>query len=324
MKQTFITEFGLCTRRIIMTITVRCFIYNDMPKIVAQLNKDRGGSYEYCPLTNETFRSWLQQGRLRILVAERDGRFLGSAGYNDGYWGEEISWLVTLDDEDKKTAETVLLEQAEKCVRKDMLFVALDEGSPGIKEWSKRGFRLEGGLYHMVARLCNERTQPNIPKGVVVRSLKRDEETAFVEAVNVGFQSERVKMGDIQKWKEESPPFDEDWISVAEIDARIVSVVVAKPDTWYNESFEGTRGYLGPATTLLECRGKNLASALTVRAMNFLLTEGMDSVALYTSEQNTASFSLLKKIGFEVRHHWRFMRKHFDKPKSDSSLQITC
>jgi len=297
-----------------MAITVRCFTYNDMPTVIAQLNKDREGSYEYRLLTDKTFRSWLQQGRLRILVAEKNGQFLGSSGYNDSFWGEEISWLITPDDEDRKIAEAALLEGVEKYVRKGMLFVALEEGSPDIEEWSQRNFKLEGGMYHMVAKLRTERTLPSIPEGVVVRSLRKDEEKAFVKAVNMGFQNERVKIGDIRKWKEESPPFDEEWVSVADINDKIVSVVVGKPDSWYNKSFKGNRGYLGPASTLHEHRGKNLASALTVRAMNFLLAKGMDSVALYTSEQNAASFALLKRIGFEVSHHWRFMRKYLTNP----------
>jgi len=257
-------------------------------------------------------------------VAEKNGQFLGSSGYNDSFWGEEISWLITPDDEDRKTAETALLERVEKYVRKGMLFVALDEGSPDIEEWNQRNFKLEGGMYHMVAQLRTERTLPSIPGGVVVRSLRKEEEKAFVEAVNMGFQTERVKIGDIRKWKEESTPFDEEWVSVAEINDKIVSVVVAKPDSWYNKSSKGNRGYLGPASTLPEHRDKNLVSALTVRAMNFLLAKGMDSVALYTSEQNAASFALLKRIGFEVSHHWRFMRKHYDEPKSDSSSEIRC
>lgn len=56
-------------------------------------------------------------------------------------------------------------------------------------------------------------------------------------------------------------------------------------------------------------RGKNLASALTRRAMNFLYKKGVDSVGLYTVEQNTPSVTLLRKLGFEVGHHWKFIRK---------------
>ncbi len=309
-----------------MAITIRSFMYKDMPTIIELINEDRKGSHEYQLLTNETFRSWLQEGRLRILIVERDGQFLGSAAYNDSFWGEEIAWLITADDNEKKTVEALLLERIEKYVRKGMLFAVADEGSPKIEEWIQRGYKLEGGLYHMVAILRNERSLPNVPEGIVLRTLRKDEEAAFVETVNSGFQSERVKTGDLKKWKHESPPFDEEWVSVAEINGRIVSVGVAKPDTWFNEFFKGKRGYLGPAATLPEYRGRNLASALTVRAMNFLLSKGMDSVALYTSEQNAASFSLLKRIGFEVSHHWRFMRKHFEnlKPMETISPGAKC
>jgi len=306
-----------------MSITIRNFTYEDMPKIITLLNKDREGSYEFRPLTTESFRSWLQEGRLRILVAEKDGNIVGSAGYSDGYWGEEISWLITTGDEAKNGAEAVLLQQVEKYVRKGMLFVALDEGSPRINELKQKGYNVEGGMFHMVAKLRCEKTLPEIPEDMLIRSLKINEEKAFVEAVNLGFQTERVKIGDIGKWKEESPPFDEQWITVAEVDGRIVSVVVAKPDIWFNKHFDKKRGYLGPAATLPEFRAKNLASALTVRAMNFLLAKGMDSVALYTSDMNAPSVSLLKKIGFEVSHHWIFVRKHFDKLSSDQS-RIIC
>jgi RimJ/RimL family protein N-acetyltransferase len=43
--------------------------------------------------------------------------------------------------------------------------------------------------------------------------------------------------------------------------------------------------------------------------MNFLFENDMQSVALYTGEQNVASVALLKRLGFEFGHHWKFMRK---------------
>jgi ribosomal protein S18 acetylase RimI-like enzyme len=128
--------------------------------------------------------------------------------------------------------------------------------------------------------------------------------------VNAGFGWERIKVGDIEKWKLESSPFNEDWIHVAEAENRIVSTVVSKPDTYYNRFFNGNRGYLGPAATLPAYRGKSLASALTIRAMNFLLQKGMTSVALYTVEQNVPSVTLLKKLGFQIGHSWKFLRRH--------------
>jgi ribosomal protein S18 acetylase RimI-like enzyme len=69
------------------------------------------------------------------------------------------------------------------------------------------------------------------------------------------------------------------------------------------------RGYLGPAATLPEFRNKHLASALTVRAMNFLFEKGMNSVILGTSEQNVSSIALLRGLGFQVENVRKILRK---------------
>jgi len=128
--------------------------------------------------------------------------------------------------------------------------------------------------------------------------------------VNAGFGWQRLEIGIIQRWKHECPVFTEEWVHVAEHNNKIVSVVASRPDEDYNEFFSRKRGYLGPAATLPEYRGKNLASALTIRAMNFLFEKGMDSAALYTSEKNAVSIALLRKLGFKVAHNWKFMRKN--------------
>ncbi|MEM3090511.1 MAG: GNAT family N-acetyltransferase, partial [Candidatus Bathyarchaeia archaeon] len=144
----------------------------------------------------------------------------------------------------------------------------------------------------------------------IIRSLKLSEEKVLVETVNIGYGWERLREGFIAEWKAEHPPFDESWVHVAEIDGKIVSAVASRPDTKYNNYFKAKRGYLGPAVTLPEYRGRNLASALTRRAMNFLYEKGMDSVALHTAENNKPSVALLKNLGFEVRYSWKFMHKN--------------
>ncbi len=296
-----------------MPITIREFTHNDLPNVVKLINEDGKGSYEFHPYDEDRLGLWIQGGKLKILIAEENGHICGSAAYDDGYWGEEIQWLITPEQRNRKLAEETLLKEVEKFVKRGTAFTAVDAGSTKITNWMHYGYRLEGGLYHMTAVLNSIKPLVPIPDGIVLRSLKRDEEKELVESVNVGFCTERLKIGDLDKWKNESPPFSEDWVQVAEANSKIVSVVVAKPDAWFNKSFNARRGYLGPASTISEYRGKNLASALTVLAMNFLFERGMDSVALYTSEQNVASIGLLQKIGFKTGHHWRFMRKNFEK-----------
>ncbi|NWG10256.1 GNAT family N-acetyltransferase [Candidatus Bathyarchaeota archaeon] len=293
-----------------MLIQIRNFTEEDLPILLDLLNKTYRSSYEFVPYTEERLRARIQEGKFKILMVVEDGKILGSATYNDGYWGEEIRWVMVNETPNRKTIENELVKEAEKCVKGEKVFTVLDAESPAIIDWIERGYRFEGGLYHMVARLDGEKLLPMVLEGVSLRSLKHDEEKEFVEAVNAGFGLERVQLGAIQKWKVEDSPFSEEWIHVAEIGGKIVSVVVSRPDVDYNKAFNGKRGYLGPAATLPEHRNNNLASALTCRAMNFLFRKGMNSVALHTSEQNLPSVALLNRLGFETGHHWKFMRKY--------------
>jgi ribosomal protein S18 acetylase RimI-like enzyme len=294
-----------------MSAIIRSFAEKDLSILVKMLNEAYADSYEFKPYSENKLRSWLEEGTLKIMIAEENGEAIGSSAYHDGHWGEEIEWLTVLDNPDRESIENALVREAEKFVKKGTVFTAVDAGSSKIEEWTQRGYRQEGGLYHMVARLDGLKPIPEAPEGIVLRSLRLEEEKEFVDSVNAGFGTERVKMGDIQIWKAESPLFNEEWVHVAEAEGRIVSAVVGKPDTIYNRFFNAHRGYLGPAATLPEYRSKNLASMLTTRAMNFLFEKGMNSVALYTSEANVPSTTLLRKIGLEIGHNWKFMRRNF-------------
>lgn len=301
-----------------MVVKIRDFVDNDLPILAKLLNEQSKGSYQFVPITEERLRSWIQDGKLEVLVVEENGKIVGSAAYADGYWGEEIKWFIIDETMTEKEVEDRLVGEMESFVKRGSVFATVDAGSIQVDEWVRRGYKLEEGLYHMVARLDWLRAVSKVPEGVVLRSLGSDEENRLVEAVNAGFGWERLKMGSIQHWRTENPPFSEEWVQVAEFDGKIISVVVAKPDTFYNQFFSGNRGYLGPAATLPEHRGKYLASALTCQAMNFLFVKGMNSVALYTAERNTPSVVLLKKLGFEIGHNWKFMRKTLNEQKMET------
>lgn len=291
-----------------MAVQIRGFADEDLSGLVELLNDARGGSYEFIPLDEDKLSSRIREWNLEILVAEEEGAIVGSVAYNNGHWGEEIEWLCVLDRLGLEL-ENLLVREIEKCVKGETGFAVVDAESSKINDWVERGYKPKGGLCHMVATLDGLRPFPKVPEGVVIRSLISGEEREFVDAVDAGFGWERLKQGAIQKWKSECPPFSQEWVHIAELDDEIVSVVVSRPNMEYNESFGGNRGYLGPAATLPQYRGKNLASALTCRAMNLLFRKGMDSVALYTSEQNLPAISLLQKIDFRIGHHWKFMRK---------------
>jgi ribosomal protein S18 acetylase RimI-like enzyme/N-acetylglutamate synthase-like GNAT family acetyltransferase len=293
-----------------MTVQIRSFTDKDLSSLVKLLNKTHGESYEFIPFNEEKIRSQICERNLKILVAEEKGGIIGSVAYNNGHWGEEIEWLCVLENPNRKRLEKLLVREIEKHVKGEKIFTVVDAEKPKIKEWGERGYKPEGGLYHMVAKLDGLKPLPKVPEDVIFCSLKPEEEKDFVEAVNSGFGRKRLKQDAIQKWKSECPPFNEEWIHIAKLDNKIVSVVVSRPDVKYNKFFGGKRGYLGPAVTLPEYRSKNLASALTRRAMNSLFEKGMNPVALYTSERNIPSVTLLRKLGFKIGHNWKFMHKN--------------
>jgi len=291
---------------------IRNFKESDLPSLF-ELLKEPASEQRllYMHYLDGNLLSWIQKRRLKVLIAEENRGIIGSAAYNDGHWGEEIEWCLACKTEDTRLVKDMLVKEVEKCVKKGTVFASVNVGSPEIEEWVQRGYFPNGGLNYMLTRLAGLKAIPKIPENTLLRSLKPKEENEFVQLVNTGFDWERVKPGDIQSWKRENPPFNEDWIKVAENNGKLVSVVVSKPDIGFNRFFNAKRGYLGPAATLQEYRGKNLVSALTVTAMNSLFEQGMDSVCLFTVETNVPAINLLRKIGFEIEHSWKFMRKHF-------------
>lgn len=293
-------------------VKIREFVRADLPLLVKLLNETYKDWYEFIPYSESTFISEAHERGFKILVAQENGEVKGFAAYTKGLWGEEIEWLCVKSVANQSELEDLLVREIEKYVESGKVFTVLDVDSPKIENWIRRGYAIEGGLYHMVAELDNQQPIPPVLKDIIIRSLKPGEERKMIETVNAGYGWERLSSESFKKWKSYDPLFNEDWVHVAELDGKIISVVVSRRDIEYNKHFNAKRGYLGPAVTLSKCRGKGLVTALTRRAMNFLLEKGIKSFALYTSEKNTTSVTLLKRLNFEIKHHWKFLYKHFE------------
>jgi ribosomal protein S18 acetylase RimI-like enzyme len=296
-----------------MNLKITAFAWEDASSLVRLLNDEYANSYEFIPYAVDKLLKEIEERNLTILVAKRDSEVLGCIALHAGHHGEHIEWLASSKGVHQQVVEEMLVSEAEKRVAGSTISVRVDAESPKMRFWIERGYKAEDGFYHMVARLDGVKPLPPVPDGTIIRSLKPNEERSLIKTVNKGYGWERLREGFIAEWKAEHPPFDESWIHVAEIGGKIVSAVGSRPDTEYNKFYKAKRGYLGPAVTLPEYRGRNLVSALTRRAMNFLYEKGMDSVALHTAEQNTPSVTLLKKLGFEVKHVWKFMHKNIVK-----------
>jgi len=293
-----------------MTIRISEFTEKDLPIIVRLLNEEYKGSCEFIPFDEERVLSHIRKRDLKILVAEENGRVLGLIGTRlEEHSEEDIFWLAAYEVYNREIVESMLVNEVEKNAKGDTISTMIDEGSPRIRDWIDRGYVLQAGFQRMSAELNDLKPIPTVAEGIRLRSLRPDEEEKLVEVVNTGFGWRRLELGCLEAWKSDDPPFSEDWVQIAETDGRIVSAVVARPDTNYVKYLRLKRGHLGPAVTLPEFRNKHLASALTARAMNFLFEKGMDSVRLGTSEQNVSSIALLRSLGFQVDIVRKIMRK---------------
>jgi len=293
-----------------MTIEIVEFNNGHLSAVCELLNKGSREQYEFIPFDEERVLSQIKRRHLKILVAKENGTISGLiASHSHENSEEDITWIATSEGHDRKTVEDTLLSALEKHVNPQTLITMIDEGSPRIPEWISRGFMLQPGFQRMSAKLTGSVPVPMVDADTKLRNLGPDEEEQLIEAVNKGFGWKRLESGDLETWKSEDPPFTEEWIQVAEVDQRIVSVVVPKPDTDANRYLHIRRGYLGPAATLPEFRGKHLATALTARSMNLLFEKGMDSARLGTSEKNVSSIALLSSLGFKVDSVRKILQK---------------
>lgn len=293
-----------------MTIQIVEFANNHLKAVAELLNEEYKDSQEFIPFSEERIQSEIRRRHLKVLVAEENDKVLGLiATHSHENFEEHVTWLTALKGSEQQVIENALVDEFEREVKANTVMIMIDEKDPGIPAWVKRGYTLEPGFQQMTAKLDGVKPIPKVGENVRLRRLGKDEEKEFVEAVNAGFGHKRLELGDLETWKSVDPPFAEDWVQVAEIDGRIVSVVVAKPDTDSVKYLNLKRGYLGPAATLSEFRNMHLASALTAQAMNYLFEKGMDSVRLGTSETNVSSNALLRNLGFQKEDVRKILRK---------------
>jgi ribosomal protein S18 acetylase RimI-like enzyme len=298
-----------------MIMRISGFTGKHLLAVARLLNEEYRGSYGFIQFDRERILSEIRRRDLKVLVAEEDDKALGLIAthvHAEENFEQHVTWLAAEKGPDNKLIEDILVDEIEKNAEGRAVIVMVDVGSPRIDNWVNRGYVLCPGFQEMSAKLDGLRPVPEVAEGIRLRNLTANEEEELIATINDGFGWQRLGAGALDAWKSNDPPFNENWVQVAEADGRIVSAVVARPDTEYVKYLCLKRGHLGPAATLPEFRSKHLASALTAKAMNFLYEKGMDSVRLGTSEQNVSSIALLRNLGFQVDIVRKTLRKELN------------
>jgi ribosomal protein S18 acetylase RimI-like enzyme len=287
---------------------IRPYREEDLLGVLALLNKVQQSSYEFIPYTEENLRAELKEASSILVGVDEQGRVLGLGLLRREWHGEEIQLYAQQEPEWQEIEEQLLLASESQARSGEISTVVDSEDPDRIEFFATKGYKPEGSLYQMVAELDLPRPVL-VPQGYLLRGLKPNEEEELIEVVNTAYEGERLRPGALARWHSEDPAFSAAWVQVAEFEGRLVAAVVARSDHDFNQHYHAKRGYLGPAATLPEHRGKGLGKALTARALNFLREQGLERTSLYTWSGNVAALRVLKSLGFQVSHEWRILTK---------------
>jgi len=290
---------------------IRPYHEEDLPQLARLWNEARRGSYEFIPYAAERLREELERAASILVAADEQGRIEGFALLRQGWYGEGIELCVRsgLGARELDVKERLLSAIEGETETGELTAVVDTEDRERLEFFASRGYEPEGSLYQMMIELDRPKPMPSVPSGYLLRSLRPDEEEALIRVVNTAYQGERLRPGVLKRWQEEDPAFKPEWIQVAEHQGRLVAAVVARTDREFNLHYKAKRGYMGPAATLPEHRGRGLNKALTVRALDLLREQGLERACLYTWSGNAAALRVLRSLGFQVGHEWKILEK---------------
>lgn len=290
-------------------IKLRPYREEDLLELIHLVNEVYKNSYEFIPYTTEKLCEELKDAQAVYIATDEQGRIRGLARLHGEWYGEEIMLCVLPEPEHHKIEE-LLLSAIEQEIQGEEASTVIDPANQEqLDFFISHGYQSESSFYQLIAELDKPRPISLLPKGYSLRSLRPDEEEAFVQLVNIAYEGERLQRGALARWETEDPAFSAEWIHVAEYAGQLVAAVVARSDREYNLYYHAKRGYLGPAATLPEHQGKGLAKALTARAMNFLRERGLEQASLYTWEGNPAALRVTHSLGFRISHQWKILTK---------------
>jgi len=292
-----------------MGIGIRSYREEDLPQLTKIWNEARRGSYEFIPYTAERLREELERAASILVAADEQGRIEGFALLHREWYGEEVELCVPSGEQELELKERLLSAIEGETETGELTAVVDTEDRERLEFFASRGYEPEGSLYQMMIELDRPRPIPSVPPGYLLRSLRPDEEEALIRVVNTAYQGERLRPGVLERWQEEDPAFKPEWVQVAEHQGRLVAAVVARTDREFNLHYKAKRGYMGPAATLPEHRGRGLNKALTVRALELLRAQGLERACLYTWSGNAAALRVLRSLGFQVGHEWKILEK---------------
>lgn len=207
-------------------------------------------------------------------------------------------------------AETRARERLEPSGR-TRLWMTADPGDRfGVRLLVARGGTHIRSFLHM-QRSLDGVTASAPPEGVAFRPFdpgRRDEWATFHEVLETAFADhfgfEPIDLDTFTTMWTDSPMWDPALVTFADIDRRVVGLVVS------NLTATPGLGWLADVGVLPAFRGRGIAQALLLRAFVDLRARGCDAVRLNVDAANTTGATrLYEAVGMHVRREWMVFEK---------------
>ena len=287
------------------SLGIRVAAPEDAERLTELLNAISFALYGEPDLTVDELRPFLSNPRLEILVAERDGDFVGSA---DRRIEDERDrcWLDVRVLKDGKEVGTALLREIERRAASDadpgaraMTYVSsLDETMRGVVEAA--GYRPIRASFEMAIAL-DDPPEPEWPNGIEVSTFEAEDEqavhAAHQEAFRDHWEHKDISLDEWRGWFLETPTFDPTLWFVAKDEGEIAGLSLCRVH-W---SGDPQHGYVSVLGVRRPWRKRGLGTALLQHSFREMKRRGMTRASLgVDAESLTGAVGLYERAGMSV------------------------
>jgi len=248
--------------------------------------------------------------RQDVLVIENDS---GIVGYADvGLHGEHV-WLdVRATDAESLPDLLLAIENvaAAKMPEPSLMGYTSEDDEPLRALYARSGYDLVRHSYRMRIEVDGERSEPEWPDGVSVRTMREGEERRIYDAHNASFTGTWMfhpEPYDVWlHWFAQDPAFDPSLWFVAEQGDDVAGIVIARP-----AEFEPGLGWIRILGVVPEHRRRGLGQCLLRHTFNEFARRGFDAVGLGVDAQNpTGAVRVYERAGMRVERTNLLFEKH--------------
>jgi mycothiol synthase len=280
-------------------VKVRAAREDEVPAIAGLIGKYAQQVFGESELTEAEIRHWFTLPRIRMSVAEQDGRLLG---YVDALKPGDDSvtdhFLMTLDG----AAARALLDAAEEQAGGGTLHVVSQGEDQILPEVLRElGYRPVRHSFQMRIELDGDLPEPVWPDGIAVRAFQPDEERRVYEANNLVFaHGWYFQPFPFEEWREfhfGRPGHDPELWWLSEDGAELAGYSL---NSWHF-SGDPQLGRVGSLGVLPAYRRRGLGEALLRHSFRDFRERGATQVALGVDAENeTGAVRLYERVGMHL------------------------